>query len=191
VTAWPGLLAQLRAHVALDHVEELDLARVRTLAEHAAPWDRSRLVHVTGSAVVVHPPTGRVLLRWHERMGSWLQVGGHGDPGEDAPLAVALREGAEETHLPDLAPWPDRERPALLHVVVVPVPAAGDEPAHEHADLRFVLATHRPDDARPEKPSAPLRWLTVDDALDAVGEDNLRETLRRVAALLAAGGAAA
>jgi 8-oxo-dGTP pyrophosphatase MutT (NUDIX family) len=181
---WPGLAAQLHAHVALDDVEARALARVRALAATPAPWDRAGLVHVTGSAVVVHPPSGRVLLRWHERLRGWLQVGGHGDPGEDAPLAVALREGAEETGLHDLAPWPDPGRPALVHVVVVPVPAAGDERAHEHADLRFVLATARPDDARPESPSAPVRWLAVDDAVAAVGGDDLRETLRRVAVLL-------
>jgi 8-oxo-dGTP pyrophosphatase MutT (NUDIX family) len=39
--------------------------------------------------------------------GGWLQVGGHGDPGEGDPLAIALREAAEETGLSDLVPWPD------------------------------------------------------------------------------------
>jgi 8-oxo-dGTP pyrophosphatase MutT (NUDIX family) len=138
---------------------------------------------VTGSAVIVHPPTGRVLLRWHERMGSWLQVGGHGDPGETDPLLVARREATEETGLSDLVPWPEPAGAGLVHVVVVPVPAGRGEPAHEHADLRFVLATEHPDDVRPESPSAPLRWLTLADALDAVAEDNLRLTLERVAAL--------
>ena len=37
----------------------------------------------------------------------WLQVGGHGDPGETDPLAIALREAREETGLTDLVPWPD------------------------------------------------------------------------------------
>ena len=46
-------------------------------------------LHVTGSAVVVHPPTQRVLLRWHERMQSWMQVGGHADPGETDAFAIA------------------------------------------------------------------------------------------------------
>lgn len=59
---------------------------------------------MTGSALMVHPSSGRVLLRWHERMQRWLQIGGHGDPGESDPLAVALRERREETGLPDLAP---------------------------------------------------------------------------------------
>jgi 8-oxo-dGTP pyrophosphatase MutT (NUDIX family) len=182
--AWPGLVAQLDAFAAGDDVEARDVARLRALAGTERPWDRSQPVHVTGSAVVVHPPSGRILLRWHERMAGWYQVGGHGDPGEDEPFAVALREGLEETGLSDLHPWPHAERPELVHVVVVPVPAGKGEPAHEHGDLRFAIATDRPDDARPESASAPVRWLTIPEALELVAEDNLRETLRRIGALL-------
>jgi hypothetical protein len=69
-------------------------------------------------------------------------------------------------------------------MVVVPVPAAAREPAHEHADLRFILATASPDLATPEEPTAMLRWLSVPDALALTTEDNLRETIARVRSLL-------
>jgi len=131
--------------------------------------------------VIVHPPTRRVLLRWHARQQAWLQIGGHGDPGEHDPVAVALREGAEETGLPDLTPWPDR---SLRHVAVVPVPARRHDPAHEHADLRFFLATAEPDAARPEHAGAEVRWLSVDAALALTSEENVRETIRRAARAL-------
>jgi len=159
-------------------VETSDLARVRAMIEDVPdPWSRTVSLHLTASAVVVHPETERVLLRWHETIGSWLQIGGHADPGESDPVAIVLREGREETGLADLRPWPTA---ALRHVAVVSVPASAREPAHEHADLRFVLATATPDEARPEKPTAPLRWLTLPEALEIVAEENLRETLARV-----------
>jgi 8-oxo-dGTP pyrophosphatase MutT (NUDIX family) len=175
-----------------DPAEAADVRRLRHLlattegaggadGEDAA-WSRSSPLHVTASALIVHPPTGRVLLRWHARQEAWLQVGGHADPGETDPVAVALREGHEETGLTDLAPWPGA---AIVHVAVVPVRAHGDEPAHEHADVRFVLATGAPEAARPESPDAPLRWLTPDEALALASEPNLRETITRVARLLA------
>jgi len=153
-------------------------ALVTTVAD---PWLRSLPLHLTASALVVHPDSGKVLLRWHERQQAWLQVGGHGDPGESDPLAIALREAREETGLTDLAPWPDRQ---LRHLAIVGVPAAGHEPAHEHADLRFVLATGAPAAARAEKPGAPLRWLSPRGAYEATSEANLRETLSRVRRLL-------
>ena len=177
---------------ALDTVEtrsEHDadqLRRLRTLADGPAPWDRSEPLHLTGSALVVHPPRERVLLRWHARQQNWLQVGGHADPGEVDPLAVALREAEEETGLTDLRPWPEADHPALLHAVIVPVPANEKEPPHEHGDLRFVLATDRPEDARPEDDVAELRWLSVPEALDLTGEDNVAELIRLVGELFGA-----
>ena len=101
--------------------EAADVARVRALLERSPdPYPRTLPLHVTGSALIVHPDSGRVLLRWHPRQQAWLQVGGHGDPGENDPLGIARREAAEETGLADLAPWPD---PQLRHVVIVSVPA--------------------------------------------------------------------
>jgi 8-oxo-dGTP pyrophosphatase MutT (NUDIX family) len=175
----------ISAYRPADAEEERDVARVRALlAAGGDVWSRATPLHVTASALVVHPASGRVLLRWHARQEAWLQVGGHGDPGETDPVAVALREGAEETGLADLVPYPDAARAGIVHVVVVPVNAKGDEPAHEHADVRFVLATGTPEAARPEKPDAPLRWLTVGEALELAGQSNLRETIARVGELL-------
>jgi 8-oxo-dGTP pyrophosphatase MutT (NUDIX family) len=163
--------------------EAADVRRVRALAEIAPdPWRRDLPLHVTASALIVHPPTARVLLRWHQRQRAWLQVGGHGDPGETDSLAIALREAAEETALPDLTPWPDA---ALQQITIVDVPPGKGEPAHEHADLRFFLATQSPDAARPENEGAPLRWLSLAEAHDATTEANLRETLSRLERLLA------
>ncbi|AYY15555.1 NUDIX domain-containing protein [Actinobacteria bacterium YIM 96077] len=173
----------LSSYRARDPLESVDLARTRDLVKTARdPWLRSTRIHVTASALIVHPPTQRVLLRWHPRQHAWLQVGGHGDPGEITPIDIALREGREETGLTDLVPWPDE---SIVHVVVVPVAASDTEPAHEHADIRFVLATQAPESIRPEHGEAPLRWLTVPAAISATAEENLQETLSRVGQLLA------
>ena len=76
--------------------------------------------------------------------------------------------------------WPDA---SLRQVIVLPVPATPTEPAHEHGDLRFVLATGTPELARPERPSAPLRWFALSEAFDVV-EPNLCDFLSRVQELL-------
>jgi 8-oxo-dGTP pyrophosphatase MutT (NUDIX family) len=173
-----------------DESEAADVARVRELAEAPAdPWARANPLHITASALIVHPPTGRVLLRWHQRQQAWLQVGGHGDPGETGPLDIALREAREESALTDLRPWPDQPQGGpgaeLWQVAVVDVPASRKEPAHQHADLRFLFATDDPDGAREETPGNPLRWLPVAEAIDFTSEANLRALLYRVQELLA------
>src|SRR6266700_3577413 len=147
-----------------DAAEAADVTQVMELIRTAAdPYQRDLPLHVTASALIVHPPTGRVLLRWHQRLHGWLQVGGHGDPGETDPLAIVAREAEEETGLTDLVPWPDG---AIRQVVIVRVPPGRGEPAHEHADVRFFMATQAPEAVRPENPDAPLRWLTLPEAHD-------------------------
>jgi len=176
----PGLLDRYRAD---GEEETTDVGRVRALmARTQDPWSRSLPLHLTASALIVHPQSRRVLLRWHQRQQAWLQVGGHGDPGEHDALAIALREAQEETGLADLVPWPDA---ALRQVVIVPVPAARHEPAHEHADIRFVLATSSPGAITAESPGAPLRWLTVPEANQLTSEANLRDLLARAERLFA------
>ena len=171
------LTALLTRYQATGDTEAADLARMTRLAAAAQdPWSRSRPLHFTASALVVHPATCRVLLRWHVKHGRWLQVGGHADPGESDPLQIALREAREETGLADLAPWPDG---SLRHVAVCHVSASGRDPEHEHADLRYLLATDSPDAIAPEDERSPLRWLTVDGARELVGGNNLRHTLDR------------
>ena len=91
---------RLAGYQSQSEQEAHDLERIlHSCRTEPDPWSRSTPLHLTASALIIHPDSGRVLLRWHERQQAWLQVGGHGDPGEDDPLAVALREGAEETGL--------------------------------------------------------------------------------------------
>jgi 8-oxo-dGTP pyrophosphatase MutT (NUDIX family) len=190
------LLAALRAHVPHDAEEAGDLARTIAMAEaEADPWSRAIPLHVTASALVLDPATGRVVLRWHAKQERWLQVGGHGDPGERDPWIVALREAQEETGLTDLAPVnPELATPGLqvrrpgvassgderlFQVTVVSVSPAKGEPPHEHADLRYLLRTERPDDLPTEREGVALRWFTLAEGLE-VADDGLARLLRRV-----------
>jgi 8-oxo-dGTP pyrophosphatase MutT (NUDIX family) len=159
-----------------DDAERADVARTRT----EATFDRASSLHVTGSAFVVHLDSRRVLLRWHQRMQRWMQVGGHFDPGETDALTVALREAREETALDDLRPFTGEP----LQVVIVPVPAGAEEPAHEHADIRYLLVTDHPDDVRPEHPDALLRWVDLEAAVDEVPEENQRVFLHRIITII-------
>jgi 8-oxo-dGTP pyrophosphatase MutT (NUDIX family) len=178
----PDLTKLLDRYHPQGDAETADVRRLRTLLETAGdPYRRDLPLHVTASALIAHPLTARVLLRWHQRQQAWLQVGGHGDPGETDPLAVVAREAEEETGLTDLTPWPDA---AIRQVAIVRVPPGKGEPAHEHADIRFFMATQNPEAARPENPDAPLRWLTLPEARDTTSEPNLRTALARLEPLL-------
>ena len=120
--------------------------------------------HVTGSAWVVSHDGGRFLLTHHRKLGRWLQLGGHSD-GDPDTAAVALREATEESGIVGLML-------AAVDGVVQPldldaheIPARGDDPAHVHYDVRFLLVA--PPDATivVSDESLALRWFPSDRPL--------------------------
>ena len=174
------LLAALSALVPADAAESrhrdatLDLVR-------SEPECFSRKTftpgHVVGSAFILHPPTRRVLLHFHRRLGRWLQMGGH-DDGERDALATALREGREESGLPDLVLLSE----AILDVDVHPIPAGKGEPAHLHFDIRWAFVTSRPGDIlRDDAESAALEWLGIEEAAARMDEPGARRALGKIA----------
>lgn len=110
--------------------------------------------HVTGSTWVVSPDRERVLMLHHRKHDQWFQPGGHADGDADI-LRVALRETAEETALD-----PAQVRllgDAVFDVDIHAIPAMGNDPAHEHIDVRFLVE--------------------IDDSLFIPGNDESHEVL--------------
>ncbi len=178
-----GVAQDLRSHIPADSLEGRHLVRILAfVARHPQPFDR-RIAegHLTGSALVVSASGSQVLLLHHRKLGLWLQPGGHGDPGETTGEAVALREALEETGLAGLALHPIAPRP--LDVDVHAIPAHGNDPAHEHLDLRYlviapdaVAARHNPDE------SHEIRWFTWAELETMNVDPGLRRALGKVKA---------
>jgi 8-oxo-dGTP pyrophosphatase MutT (NUDIX family) len=107
-------------------------------------------------------------------------MGGH-DEGEADPRATALREGAEESGLSDLALL----SPDVLDVDVHAIPAGKGEPPHLHHDVRYALATRTPDAIRrDDAESIALRWFSFEEAARAMDEPDAARAIARLARLL-------
>ena len=126
-------------------------------------------VHVTGSAIVAG---GRgTLLHRHRRLGTWLQPGGHLEPGE-TPWQAALREAQEETGLELRLP---ARSPRLVHVDVHPAPGGA-----ALLDLRYLLLGPDVDPCPPPGESQEVRWFTWPEAV-RLADPGLAGALRRLA----------
>jgi 8-oxo-dGTP pyrophosphatase MutT (NUDIX family) len=179
------LLEILSRHVAADAEEATDLRRiVDFVRRHPHPFDRGiREGHLTGSAIVVSPGADSVLLLHHRKLDRWLQPGGHADPGETRGEDVALREAREETGIAELALHPTAPRP--LDVDVHAIPARGEEPAHDHLDLRYLVLA--PPDAaltRSEAEAHDLRWARWDEVAGLRPDAGLWRALGKARALM-------
>jgi len=180
-----ALLGALRRHAPADTEEARDRDRILAfVSRHGRPFDRAIAEgHLTGSAIVVSADGSRVLLLHHRKLGRWLQPGGHGDPGETTGEQVALREAFEESGIAGLSL--DAAAPRPLDVDVHDIPARGEEPAHQHLDLRYLVRA--PEGARVSPALEELheiRWVDWDgtDALDP--DHGLRRALAKARALV-------
>jgi 8-oxo-dGTP pyrophosphatase MutT (NUDIX family) len=113
--------------------------------------------HLTASALVVDPASRSVLLTLHPRVGRWVQLGGHCEPGDYTLLGAAAREAREESGIGALS-----LDPAPLGLDVHPITCSLGVPTR-HFDVRFLAVA--PAGAEPTRSdeSLDLRWFPWDD----------------------------
>ena len=134
---------------------------IEFVAQHKDCFERSLSIgHITGSAWIIDLNRSHVLLTHHRKLDRWLQLGGHSD-GDANTLAVALREGREESGLDLLQPVTE----AIFDVDVHLIPARNDEPAHYHYDVRFLLEADRRIPLTISSESKDLTWVSLDDTM--------------------------
>jgi 8-oxo-dGTP pyrophosphatase MutT (NUDIX family) len=118
-------------------------------------WREHPGAHLTASALVVDAAGERVLLCLHGRIGRWVQLGGHCEPGDRTLAEAALREATEESGIAGLA-----LDPAPIHLDVHPVVCSGGPSLHYDARFAAVAPPDAVESVSAE--SAALGWFPPD-----------------------------
>lgn len=170
------LLSKLTQHSPLDQTEADMLADIiRFVNTHEDCFERSQLLgHITGSAWIIDLDGSHTLLTHHRKLDRWLQLGGHSD-GDPDTLAVALREGQEESGLSTLNPVSE----AIFDVDVHLIPARKKEPAHYHYDVRFLLQADRHTPLVISAESKELTWIPLAQAESLAPDDSIRRMIKK------------
>lgn len=112
--------------------------------------------HLTASALLLDHDARNALLTLHPRIGRWVQLGGHCEPGDATLADAALREAEEESGIGGLYLEPEP-----LHLDVHPITCSLGLPTR-HFDVRFVARAPRGVVERISAESADLRWWPLD-----------------------------
>ncbi|MFE9422959.1 NUDIX hydrolase [Kitasatospora sp. NPDC006697] len=134
--------------------------------------------HITASALVVDPAGGRVLLTLHPKVGRWLQLGGHCEPGDATLGAAALREATEESGIAGLAllgaGGAGAGAPVPVKLDRHEVRCTGkDRPANVHLDVQYLALAPAGAVEEISEESLDLRWFGW-DALPEPTDDSVR-----------------
>ncbi|HHT20746.1 MAG TPA: NUDIX hydrolase [Tissierellia bacterium] len=125
------------------------------LIENDQPMDRHHLPgHITACVWIRSHDRTKVLLLDHKKLGKWIQLGGHIEPGE-SPLLAAWREAREESGLKSLR----LVSPEIFDLAIHDFPAIGDFPAHQHFDIRYLFEADGDEVPLSSPESHAVHWI--------------------------------
>ena len=118
--------------------------------------------HLTASALLLDASGEHALLTLHPRVGRWLQLGGHVEPGDTTLAGAALREATEESGIEGLV-----LDDGPVHLDVHPVTCSLGVPTR-HLDVRYLVRAPAGARASISDESLDLRWWPLADLPDDV-----------------------
>ena len=122
-----------------------------------AMWRSCVPGHLTASTLVLDVSRNAVLLTLHPRVGMWLQLGGHCEPGDRTVLDAAAREAREESGLGSVS-----FDPTPLALAVHPITCSLGVPTR-HFDVQFMAIAPAGAEPVQSAESIDLRWFGWDE----------------------------
>ncbi len=124
---------------------------------------QNSVAHLTSSGLIVNKSLDKMLMVHHNIYNTWAWTGGHAD-GDSDLLAVAIREGQEETGVQRLTPLTDQIASLDVLPVYGHVRKGQYVSTHLHLNVTYVLIAdenHRLQANEDE--NSGVAWVPVDE----------------------------
>ena len=173
------LIHQIEAYCPGNMQEEADKKFILDCLRHQADvFTRDNpMVHMTASAWVVNEERTKVLMVYHNIYNSWSWMGGHAD-GEEDLLAVALREGREESGIRRVHPVTEEIYSLEVLTVDGHIKHGKYVSSHLHLNVTYLLEASESDSLhmKPDENSG-VAWFGLEEAVEASSESWFKERI--------------
>ena len=137
--------------------------------------------HVTVSGFVCSEDLSTLLLIKHNKLGMWMQPGGHSD-GNHNTVDECIREVTEETGLKAQNITLFQEEPINVDIHDIPKDVKRGLGQHHHLDVQYVF-TCNPEDVELNKQESEIydiSWFTLDEILEKYNEAKLGRVIEKI-----------
>ena len=174
-----SLLALLHAYTPEIGLEnEMYLETIDFIENHEDCFERSlQIGHVTASGLVLSPDGSAVLLMHHQKLGRWLQPGGHCD-GDPDTERVARKEIWEETGIKEF----ELAKEGIFDVDIHLIPERNGLPAHYHYDIRFLFKAVEGQEIVVNDESLDVQWIPLENVGELNDSESVVRMIRKVTA---------
>lgn len=174
-----SLLALLNVYTPENGLEkEMYLNTIAFVKKHPDCFERSlEIGHVTASGLVLSPDGNSVLLMHHQKLGHWLQPGGHCD-GDPDTERVARKEIWEETGIGHLELY----KQGIFDVDIHLIPERKGLPSHNHFDIRFAFKAAPGQDIVVNDESLDVQWIPLENVRQLNDSESVVRMIRKVTA---------
>lgn len=151
---------------------------IEFVKKHPDCFERSlEIGHVTASGLVLSADGNSVLLMHHQKLGRWLQPGGHCD-GDPDTEAVARKEIWEETGIQHL----DLYKKGIFDVDIHLIPERKGLPAHNHYDIRFAFKAVDGQHIVVNDESLDVQWIPLEQVSQLNDSESVVRMIRKITA---------
>jgi 8-oxo-dGTP pyrophosphatase MutT (NUDIX family) len=130
----------------------------------------------TGSAWLINPNNGKILLTHHKNLDRWLQPGGKINKEDNLSiLQTALREAQEESGIKHIA----LSSPELFHLDIHYIPAQKNQEARYYYDFCFLHHITQDQPLSKSAESLDLKWFSMAELMQMDLENSIEKMVKK------------